>query len=197
MKKSLPVLITLLATLAAFTLPKASASNAERYNPPKTKQTTLGKYLTSTKAYELLQKDGSLLFIDVRDSVEIGLTGHPANIDAVVPIQIQTTQYNTTFHEFEHSNNVHFLTEMEDVLKLNDKTKNDMIIITCGSGVRSAMAVNKLAKAGYTNVWHISDGYKGDNKPGLNTKNAWQLAGLPWSKELVYGSHWRLIITPE
>ncbi len=197
MKKSYILLFSLLATLTSYSFPNAASSKLETSKLPAAKQTSLGKYLSSNAAYKLLQDNDSVLFIDVRDSVEIGLSGHPANIDAIVPLKIQTTRYNDTLFEFELTPNVQFVEELEQVLELNGKTKDDMIILTCGSGIRSAMAVNVLAKANYTNVWHIPDGYEGDEKPGINTKNAWQLAGLPWSDELVHGSHWRLAVESE
>jgi len=65
---------------------------------------------------------------------------------------------------------------MQNVLTVENKTKNDMIILTCGSGMRSAKAADSLTRAGYKNVWHIPDGYAGDDKVGINSQNAWKLA---------------------
>jgi len=161
---------------------------------PTVKQTLSEQYLTSVQAYNLLLEDSDILFIDVRDSVEIGISGHPAQIDAIVPLKIQTSDFDETLDEFTLSDNANFLIEMQNVLTVENKTKNDMIILTCGSGMRSAKAADSLTRAGYKNVWHIPDGYAGDDKVGINSQNAWKLAGLPWSKSLVHGSEWRLII---
>ena len=38
----------------------------------------------------------------------------------------------------------------------------DTILVMCRSGGRSAMAVNRLAEAGFTNVYNITDGMEGD-----------------------------------
>ena len=38
----------------------------------------------------------------------------------------------------------------------------DTLLVTCRSGGRSALAVNGLAKAGFTNVYNIIDGFEGD-----------------------------------
>jgi len=161
------------------------------YTFPAAKHTELGKYLTSHEAYKLVHaKD--VLFIDIRDAVEIAHSGHPEPIDAIVPLRIQSTEFDFELGEFKLVDNPNFLDEMQNVLELKNKTQDDMIIIICGSGYRSAEAVNILAANGYTNAWHIPDGYAGDEKKGTNAKNAWQLAGLPWSHEIVHGSHWRI-----
>ena len=166
-------------------------------NIPIVKQTPLGKYLSVHQAYKLLSDRSDIIFIDVRDAVEVGRMGHPDMVDAIVPIYIQTEQYDTELGEFILADNPSFLSEMQTVLTRHMKTRNDMIIITCGSGMRSAVATRTLAAQGYTNVWHIIDGYEGDDKRGLNTHNAWQLAGLPWSYDIIDGSQWRLLIKPE
>ena len=39
---------------------------------------------------------------------------------------------------------------------------DETLLVMCRSGDRSAMAVNALAKAGFTNVYNIIDGMEGD-----------------------------------
>jgi rhodanese-related sulfurtransferase len=60
----------------------------------------------------------------------------------------------------------------------------------CRSGGRSAMAVNGLAVAGFTNVYQIVDGMEGDavKDPdsvfqGQRLMNGWKNSGLPWTYE--------------
>ena len=64
-------------------------------------------------------------------------------------------------------------------------------MVMCRSGGRSAMAVNLLAKAGFTNVYNIIDGMEGDavEDPdsvfvGQRLVNGWKNAGCPWTYEL-------------
>jgi len=158
------------------------------------KQTSLEKYLTSKQAYQILSKQPDILFIDVRDTIEIARSGHPTPIDAIVPLKIQTSVFDPELGEFILEDNPNFAAEILDVLEAENKTREEMIILTCGSGMRSAKAVERLVALGYTDVWHIPDGYDGEDKPGLNTQNAWKLAGLPWSHDIIHGSEWRLII---
>jgi len=136
----------------------------------------------------LLIVSPEILFIDVRDPVEILLGGHPELIDAVVPVRLQSNVFNEDLLEWELKDNPDFLKYMDAALTEFGKTKGDMIVLTCGSGWRSAFAAGKLYDAGYTDVWHITDGYDGEEKPGLNSANAWHLQGFPWSYDAVLGS---------
>lgn len=156
---------------------------------PSLKLTPQMKYLTSNDAYELLAQDPNILFIDVRDPVEVRLFGHPAEIDAIIPVQAQSTVFDEDLKEWALKDNPNFIMYMEDALAHFRMEKTDTIIVTCGSGRRSALAARKLHEAGFTDVWHIPDGYAGEEKPGINIANAWKLAGLPWSYERVYGSN--------
>lgn len=156
---------------------------------PAAKLTPQMKYITSQEAYEILSADPGILFIDVRDPVEFTLSGHPSPIDAIVPIRAQGTVFDEELKEWALEDNPNFLKHMKEALNRFGKTKHDMIIVTCGSGRRSAMAARTLFAAGYTDVWHIPDGYPGAEKRGLNSANAWKREGLPWSYDPVYGSN--------
>ncbi|NJL58895.1 MAG: hypothetical protein HC887_03825 [Desulfobacteraceae bacterium] len=68
---------------------------------------------------------------------------------------------------------------------------SDMIFITCRSGGRSAMSVNKLAEAGFKTVYNITDGFEGDDVKdpgsayyGKRMRNGWKNSGNPWTYEL-------------
>lgn len=58
----------------------------------------------------------------------------------------------------------------------------------CRSGGRSAMAVNKLAEAGFVNVYNITDGFEGEivKDPesvfvGQHMVNGWKNSGSPFT----------------
>lgn len=154
------------------------------------KKTPLGLYMSSPKAFRMISEDPEILFIDVRDPLEVAMAGHPMAIDKIVPIQVQSDTFDAELNEFALVPNEHFLKQMKLALAERGKSKHDLIIVTCGSGYRSAEAVRKLSAAGYTNVWQIPDGYAGDEKRGMNLENAWQNAGLPWSEELIAETPW-------
>ena len=68
---------------------------------------------------------------------------------------------------------------------------DDIILATCRSGGRGAMAVNMLAAAGYKNVYNITDGIEGDEVKDPESqyykkrmKNGWKNSGLPWTYDI-------------
>ena len=63
----------------------------------------------------------------------------------------------------------------------------DTILAMCATGGRGAMAVNELAKAGFTNVYNIINGFEGDRVDdpgsvyhGKHMRNGWKNLGIPW-----------------
>lgn len=166
---------------------------------PENKQTLLGLYLSSRDAFVFLQQHPEALFIDTRDPVEIGNMGHPVGIDEIVPIRVQSAVYIEELDDYALAENPEFLPMWDTMMAERGLSYDDLIIITCGNGRRSALAVDALAAAGYTNVWHIVDGYAGEeleDQRGRNLQNAWQVAGLPWtqSNTLPGATYMRVIV---
>lgn len=151
---------------------------------PEHKRTETGLYLSSDRAFEVLQDNPSALFIDVRTVEEIENMGHPKLLDAIVPLRVPTGAWDQTLDEPVLAENPEFLSQIKRLIAAEGLTQYDMLIITCGSGVRSAAAARLLEQNGFTYVWHLPDGYEGDDKPGLNTQNAWKNLGLPWSDKV-------------
>ena len=120
--------------------------------------------------------------------------GHPVGIDAIVPIKVHSDKYLEDRGAFTLASNPDFEKMWWGISSEFGVAKDDVIIVTCGNGRRSAITVNALAAQGYTNVWHIVDGYEGEDlepRNGPNTQNAWLLAELPWSNdEHLPGSAW-------
>ena len=189
----------LISALISLSIPSAgSAADLEpaltSQNMPAEIQTVLGKYMTVSAAHKAISDNSDVLFIDVRNPVAIGISGHPDNIDAIVPLHIQTNKFNTFTASYELADNPKFVEEFNSVAVMNDVTKNDKIILISDAGIDSAQAVNVLAKDGYENIWHVVSADYGSNHVLSKRQNLWKSAGLPWSKELVYGSEWRLML---
>ena len=152
---------------------------------PEGKQTTLGLYVTAEEAYEMWQAaPDQVKIIDVRTPEEYALIGH-AEMAWNVPLGFIT--YQRTDGRFEHGAkmNPDFVAEVKSLAQ-----PTDAVLLMCRSGGRSAMAVNQLAAAGFTNVYNITDGMEGDKVTdpdsvfvGKRMKNGWKNWGLPW----VYG----------
>ena len=68
---------------------------------------------------------------------------------------------------------------------------SDTLLVMCRSGGRSALAVELLTRAGFSNVYNISDGMEGDLVTDTNSVfrgqrmvNGWKNSGLPWTYDV-------------
>ncbi len=164
------------------TISNASAQTTAS-NLPKEKQTTLGLYVTAAEAYEKWKASPNTVFIlDVRTPDEYMDIGH-AEMAWNIPAFLQSWQWNEQAKHFGIKPNPDFMTHVKAVFK-----PDDIILITCRSGGRSAWAANQLAAAGYKNAFNITDGMEGDlvEDPnsvyaGKRLVNGWKNSGLPWT----------------
>jgi len=164
---------------------QTSASVVADSQLPQGKQTTLGLYVTAKEAYDMWQAAPDRVnIIDVRTPEEYALIGHP---EMAWNIPLGFITYHRTNGKFEHGArmNPDFVAEVKSLAQ-----PTDTLLLMCRSGGRSAMAVNQLAAAGFTNVYNITDGMEGDKVTGSDSvfvgkrmKNGWKNWGLPW----VYG----------
>lgn len=155
----------------------------EEQDIPEKKQTTLGLYVTSREAYDMWRANPErVAIIDVRTPEEYVFVGH-APMAKNIPLGFIAYQWNAE--------------ENEPVFEVNPEfgphvmarfAPTDTLLITCRSGGRSALAVNGLAKAGFTNVYNIIDGFEGDKVGESGSlyidkrmKNGWKNSGLPWT----------------
>jgi rhodanese-related sulfurtransferase len=153
---------------------------------PKKKQTTLGLYVTAKKAYAMWQKDpNKIKILDVRTPQEYEFVGH-APMAVNIPYEFMTYKWNPKKKSYAMKVNRKFVREVKKKFK-----RADTILVMCRSGSRSAMAVNRLAKAGYKHVYNIVDGFEGDmiknpQNPnvGKRMKNGWRNSGAPWTYKL-------------
>lgn len=63
--------------------------------------------------------------------------------------------------------------------------KNDVLLLLCRSGKRSALAAEALAKAGFTNVFNILEGFEGEINEDKHrgNKDGWKFHQLPWEQD--------------
>ena len=148
---------------------------------PKDKQTTLGLYMTAEQAYENWKAaPDQITVIDVRIPEEYALIGHP---EMAWNIPLAFITYHRKDGKFEYFVNMNpdFVAEVKDIAG-----PTDTLLLMCRSGTRSAMAVNQLSAAGYTNVYNITDGFEGDKVDdpgsvfhGKRMRNGWKNS-VPW-----------------
>jgi rhodanese-related sulfurtransferase len=153
---------------------------------PEMKQTSLGLYVTAKEAYEKWQADPEKVkILDVRTPEEYIYVGH-AEMAWNIPLAFQSYQWDAAKGYFEFRPSPDFMALIKEQF-----TPEDTLLVTCRSGGRSAMAVNGLAKMGYTDVFNITDGMEGDsvNEPGSpehgkRTLDGWKNSGAPWTYDV-------------
>ena len=161
---------------------------------PKAKQTSLGLYVTAAQAYEMWKAaPDKVKVIDVRTPEEFAFVGHP---EMAWNVPVGFVSYQRTGGKFTYAPqmNAAFVAQVKEIAQ-----PADILLVTCRSGGRGAMAVNQLAAAGFTQAYNIVDGIEGDTVDdpesvfhGKRMKNGWKNSA-PW----VYGVDPEKIILEE
>lgn len=148
--------------------------------------------LTPEEVYRLVQNQGdSLLFIDVRDPVEIMFTGFTDTVDRNIPLAI-TDPFDFVAERavFRMNHNKNFIADVDKALADKGLNRDSLIITMCRSGsARGLPSAEYLLKNGFTNVKFVEHGFQGDSRKegrqrGQRTLNGWQNSGLPWSNKI-------------
>jgi rhodanese-related sulfurtransferase len=147
----------------------------------KMKRTTLGLYVTAAHAYEMWKgAPDKVKIIDVRTPEEFAFVGHP---EMAWNIPLAFVSYQRTGGKFTYAPqmNTAFVAQVKEIAQ-----PADILLVTCRSGGRGAMAVNQLAAAGFKNAYNIVDGIEGDTVDdpesvfhGKRMKNGWKNSA-PW-----------------
>jgi rhodanese-related sulfurtransferase len=143
--------------------------HAQGQQPPASKRTSLGLYVTAKGAYEKWKADpDKVKSIDVRTPEELQRIGFP-KMASKVPL---TTSAND------------FVGRVRRIAQ-----PDDTVLVICRSGNRSAVAVEMLVQAGFRNAYTVVDGFEGNREKdrsspnyGKRTVNGWKNAKLPWTK---------------
>jgi rhodanese-related sulfurtransferase len=182
------VAIILLIASAGFSREKIRQSpHADtRDNVPKEKQTTLGLYLTAAEAFDRWKSEPlATVVLDVRTPAEYVFVGH-APMAYNVPFAFWQPDVFPPDGKPVMKPNPDFLDRVRKIA-----SPDDTLLVMCRSGERGAKACNVLAAAGFKKVYHVFDGFEGDeiNDPtsaynGKRMKNGWRNASLPWTYKL-------------
>jgi rhodanese-related sulfurtransferase len=134
---------------------------------------------------------GAVNIIDVRIPEEYIFVGH-APMSRNIPLLFIKYQWDAEKDEPAITPNPAFVSRMKELY-----APTDTLLVTCRSGGRSALSVNVLAQAGFTNVYNIIDGFEGDMVAeegsaylGKRMKNGWKNSGSPWTYECVTDLLW-------
>jgi len=165
-------------------MPTISTLHAS-HEVPEAKLTSLGLYVTAAEAYEMWKADPERVkVLDVRMVEEYVFLGH-AEGAVNVPVAFPKYEWRPDRRKYGFEINPDFIDHVKAVFK-----PDDTIVAMCRSGGRSAAAIKMLAKAGFTKMYNIIDGFEGDtvNDPesvfhGKRMKNGWKNS-VPWTYDL-------------
>lgn len=119
-------------------------------------------------AWQLIQA-GLAVLVDVRTAEERQFVGH-----------VPGSKHVAWATGLSLSRNPRFAKELEA-----KAGKDETILLLCRSGKRSALAAEAAAKAGFSRVFNIGEGFEGDLDAGQRRGafNGWRHAGLPWIQD--------------
>ena len=123
-------------------------------------------------AWELVQQ-GSAVLVDVRSGEERKFVGH-------VPDSLHVAWASGT----ALTRNPRFVRELEAKVAAAGG-KEAVVLLLCRSGKRSALAAEAAAKAGFTHVFNVLEGFEGeiDARQHRGGSDGWRFHGLPWVQD--------------
>jgi rhodanese-related sulfurtransferase len=124
--------------------------------------------VTPQEAWTLFSH-GEATLVDVRTAEERKFVGH-----------VPDTLHVPWMTGLSLSRNPRFVKELE-----NKTGKNEIILLLCRSGKRSAAAAEAASKAGFSHVFNILEGFEGDldESQRRGAFNGWRHAGLSWIQD--------------
>lgn len=182
-------IITTAILFAALT--GAAAHAAEKPADP-ARQTVWNLYLDAREAHDMKIAQGDkILFVDVRDPIEIMFTGFTDVVDINVPIQTaDRSRWSDKKPVYAMVANPDFEAGIAAALSKRGLGKDTPIILMCRSGgERGAPSAKALEGKGYKSVYVVVDGFEGDmlksgERKNWRQVNGWKNSGLPWSYQL-------------
>jgi rhodanese-related sulfurtransferase len=107
--------------------------------------------------------------IDVRSAEELKFVG-----------RVPDSQHVAWMSGISLSRNPRFTKELEAKAR-----KDEVVLLLCRSGKRSAAAAEAAAKAGFLHVFNVLEGFEGDldEQQRRGAFNGWRHAALPWVQD--------------
>ncbi|SPE33050.1 Rhodanese-related sulfurtransferase [Burkholderiales bacterium] len=120
------------------------------------------------EAWALVQS-GDAVLVDVRSAEERKFVG-------IVPRSLHVAWATGT----ALTRNPRFVRELEAKVR-----KDEVVLLLCRSGKRSALAGEAATKAGFTSVFNVLEGFEGElnDHQQRGTEDGWRFRGLPWVQE--------------
>ena len=136
----------------------------------------------------LLQNErDNILFLDVRDPVEIMFTGFTNEVDANIPyLMVDRTTWDSDKNRFQLFQNPGFTDDVKALLEKKQLDRDAIVVTMCRSGSeRGKPSADFLRANGFPNAKYLIHGFQGQMlkqgpQKGLRIQNGWQNSGLPW-----------------
>jgi len=148
--------------------------------------------ISARETHEKVQSnDPGVLFVDVRDPVEIMFIGFTDVVHANVPyLMVDRTQWDDSRGVFRLYQNPDFVAQIKAELARRGMSADAEIITMCRSGSeRGEPSARFLRDNGFPNARYVINGFQGaavkdGPQAGLRLQNGWQSSGLPWSAKM-------------
>lgn len=135
--------------------------------------------------------DASLLFVDVRDPVEIMFVGFTDSVHLNVPyLVVDRSRWDKARGVYSIHQNPRFLDDIRAALRQRGLQDDAEIVTMCRSGSeRGKPSADYLRANGFPNARYVVDGFQGPvlksgPQAGFRLQAGWQNRGLPWSYKL-------------
>ena len=138
---------------------------------------TTVEHISARDAWDLIQQEPAVAFIDVRSDMEYLFIGHPTGAVSIPWIDEPDFVINP---DFEREVRKLILGGIID----SSEHAGVPIILICRSGNRSTEAGNLLIEHGFHRVYNIEHGFEGelDDDHHRSTLSGWRFDNLPWDQ---------------
>lgn len=140
---------------------------------------------------KIQQAEPDVLFVDVRDPVEIMFVGFTDAVHVNVPyLLVDRGTWDENRGTYQIAQNPAFLDEIRAELEKRGLGMDTEIITLCRSGSeRGKPSADFLRTNGFSNARYVIDGFQGPSRKegpqaGMRLDSGWQNSGLPWGSKM-------------
>ena len=156
--------------------------------------------ISAKEVYEKVQgNDPGVLFVDVRDPLEIMFTGFTDLVHVNIPYLLaDRTRWEDERSIYRLYRNPDFVAQIKAELARRGMKEDAEVITLCRSGSeRGEPSARLLRENSLPNARYVINGFQGaalkdGPQAGLRIQNGWQNSGLPWSAKMSPGKVYRV-----